>query len=127
MATWQEVKSFVKSNYSGVAETDDGTLITMTFVYPEDANRTQMVGVANSGGPWIRFMSIVGTKSEVNLERLFEECKIFGVTLTEGSYFLVHNQLLETVDTAEINEALSWVAAAADDVEKVVTSGRDVH
>jgi hypothetical protein len=121
MATWQEVQHFIKSNYKIVS--DDGSLIMMDF--SSDDGRSQLVGISNPGGEWMRFMSIVGEKSDINVERLFEESKVFGVTTTDNVYMLVHNQLLETVDSAEINKALSLLTMAADRVEKAVTNGGD--
>ncbi len=125
MATWQEVKSFVKSNYKDASESPDGGHVTMTLAFTD--GRSQFVAVHAAGNKWIQFLSMVGEKSDINVERLFEESHVFGVTTIDDSYWLVHNQLLETVDGAEINAALLALSECADEVEKALTGGRDEH
>ena len=118
MATWQEVQGFIKSNYKVIS--DSGSLISMGFGFTD--GRSQLIHVGPVG-EWLRFASPVAKKAEVNVARLVEESKIFGVVDIGDYYALSHMQLLATVDAAEITEVLSFLAGVADEVEKAVTSG----
>lgn len=118
MATWPEVQSFIKSNYKVMSESD--SLMSMLFGFED--GRSQIIHLGPVGG-WLRVTSPVAKKGEVNVGKLVQESRIFGVVEIGDYYALCHMQLLETVDGPEITEALGFLAGVADEVEKNVSTG----
>jgi hypothetical protein len=118
MATWQEVKSYLKSNYKIRSEEDD----FVSLVFETGDGRSQLIFVAHLN-EWIRFSSPIAKKAESDLATIVERAAGFGIGIHGMDWYgLVHMQLLATVDSAEIDAGLDWVTAFADEVEKAVSS-----
>lgn len=128
MATWLEVKDFIKSNYRIQSETDG----TLTLVFDSESGRSQLVIVMGIDGVGdlssVRFFSPfarvdqIGPAQFANLARE----SVFGLAAVGDYYGLVHIALLENLDASEITTPLGHLTGQADGIERNLGLGDDL-
>lgn len=116
MASWQDVKQFLYSNYK-INSDEDGVL---SILFETGNNRSQLVFVAQTGD-FLRLLSPVADEGSASPARVLGEPSLFGVTKFGSHFCLVHNQLLDTVDEAEITGVIPLLAGFADKLESALT------
>lgn len=123
MASWSDVKSFIRSNYVVKEEAPDLLILDFeTF-----ANRSQQIYVMfdkdGDGREWLKFSSAVGVLAQVDLKQVLEVAStmILGaVHLTGEAVMIAHWQQLDTLDGAEIDRPMGLLALVADIVEQKI-------
>jgi len=121
LATWQEVRNYIAANYE--IQTDNGD--SLILVRPGVEGRTQLVSVMLSqvglsdGDDMIKWLSPFAVSSAVSADQALAAAAgaPFGVTKNDDYYWLVHTQLAATVDPAEIDVPMRYVAVFADFAE----------
>jgi hypothetical protein len=125
MATWNEVKNYVRSNYQVRSESDDGNMLHLIF--ETEAGRSQMitVGFLDTDPAFVTFRSVFASTSQVSALKAFEVASAtpFGIGMAGEIYFLNHAQLAATIDPDEIDVPMRWVTLFADYVEKQLGLG----
>jgi hypothetical protein len=124
MATWQQVKSYIYSKY----EVSDDSGNTMTLNFSTGGGRSQMIMVSHlDAGEYssIMFMSPFASWDNANPERVLRATEKQGVAIRSTGSFLVaaHSQLLSTIDEAEIDWPMVYVASSADALEQSLGLG----
>lgn len=127
MATWSELKSFVKSNYK-VAHESDGALM-LGFNTVDDRSQVIMViHVEQDFAPdFVTFASTVAKVGSVPAEKVMAEARIFGVGVFDDEYVVKDIVFLDDLDPSEVNSQFNLVAMAADLMEARLTGGGDQH
>lgn len=118
MATWQEVKQFMYRNYN-IHSDEDGVL---SLVFEAEGGRTQLVLLTQFNN-YLRIFSPVALEGQVPPGAVLNGAGLFGAGVLGGHYGLVHVQLLDTIDDAELLEVLPLIAGFADDLESSLTTG----
>ena len=124
MATWQQVKSYIYSNYT--VSNDDG--VTLTLLFETEAGRSQMimVGYVDAGNfSSVVFSSPVAEWSQVSADRVLRATEGVGVGVRSiGNYIVAHHaQLAASIDEAEIDLPLVLIVNQADQLEKSLGLG----
>ena len=125
MATWPEVKSFIKSNYEIQSETE----LTMTMVFETGGGRSQLVYVMGIEGAdllsSVRFFSPFAEVSQISANQFagLADGVLFGLARLADFYGVVHNSFLADLDASEINTPLIAVTSQADKMEKQLGLG----
>lgn len=124
MATWQQVKNYVYSNYR--VNSDEGGHITLLFEVP--GGRSQFVSLlhveaGNLSG--VSFLSPIANWGDISPERLLLATEQIPIGVRKVGDFLMayHNQLLISIDEPEIDLTLTMVTNFADDLEKSLGLG----
>lgn len=113
MASWNDVHSYITSNYKVAETTDD--LLKLNF---ETKNlRSQVVFVGGSD-TFIMFSSPFAQVGQVQPGKVLELASIFGVRQIGDLYCVTHVALTDTIDPAEIDIPLTLMAENADEIEK---------
>lgn len=124
MATWSEIQTYIRRNYTS-RELEDGT-IAITFNFEDGRSHQCFVRTNNDEGTWVVFQGFVADWSAENLVKAVEgNDQIFGIDRFLNWVVVTHAQLTSTADTEEIDRALGGIAIAADSLEDRVT-GQDV-
>ncbi len=122
MATWQEIKNFVSSQYKVRDLGDD--LVRIDFVYNDDNDRTHPLLIEKLNDVKIAFVSPVALYTPDNAKKLLENNdSVYGISLIQTSepfLALIDPQDMATLDAEEINTA---IAGKADDLEKTLFGG----
>jgi hypothetical protein len=119
MATWQEAKKYIYSNYT-VSE-DTGNMLTLLFNTGNDRSQMVFVSVLNlAEDSQIVFASPVANRATVSAERLLDATidTFFGIRSVGQTVVLTHASLLATLDAAEIDYPMGMVTQAADEMER---------
>jgi len=125
MATWPEVKEYIKANYVTTEESD--SLLSLQF--QTGRGRTQVVFVMGieDAGPLncARFFSAFAKVEQISPYQLAELAKssVFGLAETGGLYGFVHNACLADLDASEIAVPMNAVTEHADNVERQLGLG----
>ena len=123
MATWQEIRNYINSNYK--VDEDDGNVISLTFGSPDGRSQMILVSYYDLKDPLIVFKSPIAAVSEVSAGQLLDLTSkdFWGVSSTGDYYVVNHVQFAATVDSPEIDLALAYVAGAADGFEEALGLG----
>lgn len=134
MATWSEVKKYVKANFSIVHETPNSLGMSFRF---EDG-RTHKITLLYAGqadvfgGEWAKLISIVAEFTPTRLQKAAELAGGFhcgGIAVEagdSGAWITLQDSFrINDVDVNEIFEPLNTIVATADLLEKALT-GKDI-
>jgi len=121
LATWQEIRTYITSNYQ--VQTDNGD--SLILVRPGVNERTQLVHVSlmkvdlEAGDEMISWLSPVAKVNEVSADQVLSATMgmPYGVEKTSDFYLLRHSQLAATVDPAEIDVPMRYISVFADYAE----------
>lgn len=118
MATWQEVRNYINSNYQ--VEPGEGGMLKLLFNTGSGRSQYVFVGHMDLDPALVVFTSPIGSMNKINLTRLLDATSEipFGVRAFGDWVGLVHVQLLDTVDPAEIDVPLGLVTLFADRLEE---------
>jgi hypothetical protein len=128
VATWLEVKTYIKSNYVIQSETE----LTMTMEFDTGGGRSQLVFVMGIEGAGdmssLRFFSPFAEVSQISATQFagLADGVVFGLARLEDFYGVVHNSFLADLDASEINTPLMAVTSQADKMEKQLGLGDDL-
>ncbi len=122
MATWQETKSFIQSNFN--VEVLDGDIIKMVF--ETEGGRSQLIFVhhydllngAAFFSPFAKISDISGTQ----FAGLAKD-SVLGLSEHFDMYGALHVAPLDNLDMSEISWPLQWVTHYADMLEKQLGLG----
>jgi hypothetical protein len=124
VATWSELKSFIRENLPVQEEKD----ALISVVVPAGKDRTQLVliglGGNDSVGDWANIISPVGPLSAKNLEYVCREAskRVCGGIIVMGDRICVQDSFpLANLDINEFMAPLILVAGAADTFESKLT------
>lgn len=127
MATWDDLKAYISSNYKIAADGGDGVVLLFNTVQ----GRGQTVAVrelADSG--WACIMTPVAHENQVDLRDLLirnNNMTIGSLGLSdEGMVMLSHTFPLENLDANEFEEPLHRLVMYGDKLELELT-GQDRH
>lgn len=125
MATWQEVKDFIRSNY--VVSSEEGSLMVLQF--ETDRGRSQLIfvgGIENASElSSVRFFSPFARVDQISPAQFAQLASgsVFGLAESAGMYGFVHNSFLADLDASEINVPMVAVTMNADQVERQLGLG----
>jgi len=128
MATWSELKGFLKSNYKVQKEEEDNIVVLTEF----SDGRSQLVWVFRQefkGDAWAEISSPVGTIQAGNMDAALEFLNkgICGGLVKIGDIHAVrHGMPIADLSTGEIAGPLALVAGAADSLEEKFIGGDKV-
>jgi len=126
MASWDQVKNFIKGNYK--VQSDEGDFFKMVFELGND--RTQMVFVqkidTTKNGIWIQMSSPVGIIKQEKINKVLEVLndKVCGGLVKIGDkHFIRHCLPIDSMSLDEFSVPLSFITSSADDLEKKFVGG----
>ena len=128
MATWQDVRSYVHSNYK--VEDIDPDMMKMLF----DAGngRSQLIYVGHidlshaNMGEWLTYFSAFSNTDQVTAHVVLSVASdntMFGITQMAGMYGVRHVAPMVNLDANEIEDPLIAVVWSADTLEKMLIGG----
>jgi len=125
MATWNEVKEFIKSNYTVQNEEDNMIVLLQKFT----DGRSQLIYVMKkdlNGAVWADISSPIGTLKAGDINSALEA--LFGATcgglVKVGDFHAVrHCMPIADLSSDELNGPLKLVAGAADTLEEKFIGG----
>ena len=128
MATWKEIKDFIRNNYN--LQKDEGDFFQMTFEI--DENRSQLVFVqktkSQSGDIWIQIASPIGLieDDEINdaLEML-NDAMCGGMVKMGERHFVRHCMPIDELSPDQFIKSMNIIVGVADDMEKRFIGGDD--
>jgi hypothetical protein len=120
MATQQEVRNFIKSNYN-VDELDNGSFKT---VFDLGGGRSQLVFLTVNEYN-VQYQSPFASVDDVSAKQALEANSEFnlGIQLQGNYYMVVHMAPLADLDASEIGEGFEYVTNVADVLEKKLVGG----
>ena len=128
MATWQEIKSYIHSNYK--VQEDAGELLTLVFSVDGGRGRSQLIHVLSfieEGNPLshVVMFSPIGEMAQIDAGRALKEASqyTFGVGLVGDLLGIKHTQLSATIDPSEIDVPFDIITEIADALEKALVGG----
>lgn len=124
MATWQEVKQHIYSNYR--VSNDTGYFMTLEFA--TTPGRSQLVHLAASeGSPTIGIYSPIGEASQIDGNRLLAlsaaSDKLMGILQVGDMYMTVARLVLDDLSIAELEVPMTWAFEEADQYEQALGLG----
>lgn len=123
MATWPELKSYIKQNYN--ISNEDDTSLFLTFQTFGD--RSQVVLVTHLEQeilpPFVTFASPVADVSSVSAEKVLDEGSFLGVAKIGDRYFVKDIVFLADLDPSEVGAQFEIVTKDADVLENNLTGG----
>ena len=126
MATWEQLKDFVKSSYKIQKEEEDYFIM----VFDLANNRSQLVTVGKNhtqnGDVWVQICSPVGVIRQDKLNNALEDIQnaICGGLVKAGdSHFVRHCMLIEDMSADEFSVPLILITAIADTLEEKYVGG----
>lgn len=125
MATWQEVKNFIHTNY--VVSNEQGNLLALEF--QTDRGRSQLVFVSGIEGSddlnSVRFFSPFARVDQISPAQFAQLASnaIFGLAEQADLYGFVHNAFLADLDASEIHVPMNYITMLADQVERQLGLG----
>ena len=128
MATWQQVKNYIYSNYQ-VAD-DSGGMLTLMFNTEGSRSQKVLIVHVDTGNQLesILFMSPVAAWSQVSADRVLRATEEVPVSIRSTGDCIVatHAQLLASIDETEIDLPLLMITLHADQLENLLGIG-DLH
>ena len=128
MATWQQVKSYIYSNYKVSDDSGDG----LWLLFQTEGGRSQRIKIAlvDTGNEFssVLFMSPVAAWSQVSADRVLRATEQVPAGICSTGDFIVatHSQLIASIDEAEIDLPMAMITFRADQLEKLLGLG-DQH
>jgi hypothetical protein len=126
MATWEQLKTFVKSNYKMQKEEAD----YFNMVFDLGDNRSQLVNVTKAqtkqGDVWVQIYSPVGVIRQDKLNNALEDIDSVvcgGLVKVGDKHFVRHGMLIEDMSAEEFNVPLLLITAVADSLEEKYVGG----
>ncbi len=127
MATWAELKDFIKSNYKIQNETD--SVLRLGFNTFE--GRSQIILVVHIeqdfAPDFVTFASPVAEVGKVPAEKVLAQAHTFGVGVVGETYVVKDIVFLADLAPSEVNSQFNLVATSADLMEHELTGGGDKH
>lgn len=123
MATWAEIKNYVKSNY--VVGMDEGNTLGLEFNTLNGRSHTVFISWIEVEEPIIAFRSPFAKRANVSADRVFQAAEAipYGVVTVGDMYALSNVQVAATLDALEIDEPMKWVTLFADKLEADLGQG----
>ncbi len=112
MATWNDVKSYLESNYEVVE--DKGSLLIINVATTPGRSQLMFVG---GGEAALSFKSPVAKIGSVQPGKILELAEMFGASTMGDFYCFSHLALMQTLDTLELDVPMNLLAEAADKAE----------
>ena len=125
MATWLEVQTFIKANYTVSDEDVDG----YNLLFDTGSGRSQTIRVFRSGSgthlEMLYFLSPFARVRDISAEQFVaaSEESVLGVKRTSDFYSCVHGSFMEDIDASEVEKAFLLVAHDADSLERSLGLG----
>jgi len=125
MATWAEVKNFLKSNYTVQKEEDNMVVLLQKFT----DGRSQLIYVfkkESNGAVWADISSPVGTLKAGDINTALElllDATCGGLVKVGDFHAVRHCMPIADLSNDEINGPLKLVAGAADTLEEKFIGG----
>ena len=130
MNSWDDVRAFILSEYSGRIQEDAGESITLLKYWDDD--RSQMIVVrkamSKTGVLWIDITSPVGIMPDQMLPRVCETLNDWvcgGLTKFGDRYWVRHSMPIGDTSEEELLFPLNIVARGADTLEETFVGGDD--
>jgi|TergutMp193P3_1026864.scaffolds.fasta_scaffold364625_1 1,2-phenylacetyl-CoA epoxidase PaaB subunit len=121
MATWKQIKDFIRSNYK--LQEDEGDFFQMLFELEED--RSQMIFVqkikSEAGDIWVQISSPIGTIEDDEIDDALEMMndKLCGGMVKIGErHFVRQNMLIDDLSPEQFVTLMQIVMNAADEMEQ---------
>ena len=122
MATWEDLRDFVRTEYQVTRMERDEIRLTLKF----DDERRQMVILSkemlDGRDEWVQIASPCGRAAEVDLRQLLAELgetSVVGGAVIIGEYVVLRHSLpLANLDINEFVDPLALVAGTADLIEE---------
>ena len=128
MATWQEVRTYVHSNYK--VEDIDPAMMKMLFDSGNGRSQIIFVGhfdLSEAGmGDWLTYFSPFCGTDQATANAVMgvaSDNTMFGITEMAGMYGVRHVAPMLNLDANEIEDPLMAVVFSADNLEKLLTGG----
>lgn len=128
MATWSDLKAYVKNNYKIADEADDH----IKLVFDMGNLRSQVVIVwhaqlANTDEHWVQIESPIGELGQVDVNAALQavgDTLVGGLALFNGSVVTFrHSVPLDDLSINEFEVPLALVTGTADRLEQALTGG----
>lgn len=139
MATWQDLRSFISSEYRPAPERDDDQReddpeyriiessedeIRILVEYEDD--RSQIILVCHerldNREDWVQLVSVIGRASDADMRKVLEELgqvsAVCGAVIIGDHLVLRHSLPLVNLDINEFVDPLNFVAETADHLEE---------
>lgn len=123
MASWAEIRNYIKSNY--VVGMEQGDTIGLEFNTGNSRSQLVFVSWLEIDEPQVIFRSPFAKRERVSAERVLQAAMgtPYGVTMTDSWYTLSHVQLASSIDALEIDQPMMWVTVFADKLEQELGQG----
>ena len=128
MATWKQIKDYIRENYQ--LQEDEGDFFQMTFELEGD--RSQIIFVqktkSEAGDIWIQISSPIGIieDDEINDALEMMENELCGGMVKIGErHFVRHNMLIDDLSPEQFESIMQIVMNAADKMEEKFIGGDD--
>ncbi|HEY8373975.1 MAG TPA: hypothetical protein VIL00_14645 [Pseudonocardiaceae bacterium] len=127
MATWRDVRSFVRREYQVMSEDSDEIRILFEF----DDERSQVIvlvrEVLDRREEWVQIASPIGLAANIDLKAILEEVghrSVVGGLVIMGEHLAVRHSLpLANLDINELVDPLHLLAGTADHLEELFGGG----
>jgi len=127
MATWDDVKGFIRSKYK--LKEDEGDFFSLVFDFSD--SRSQLVfiqkfTIKNGSVCWAQISSPVGIIPQNNINKALEMLndKVCGGLVKIGEkHFVRHCMPIADLAAEELTDPLGFVTASADELEKAFVGG----
>lgn len=128
MATWEDLATFIRTEYRVIE--DHGDELRILVEYEED-DRSQVIiicrEVLDQKEEWVQVASVCGLVSEVDLQKFLAEIGnttvVCGAAIMGEHVILRHALPLENLDINEFVDPLTFVSDTADHLEEIFFGG----
>jgi hypothetical protein len=126
MASWEQVKNFIRGNYK--VQNDEGDLFRMVFDLGND--RTQLVFVQKiinkNNSIWVQISSPVGIIKQEKINKALEmlnDKPCGGLVKIGDKHFIRHCMPIDDMSLDEFSVPLNFITNAADELEQKFVGG----
>ena len=123
MATWPELKGFIKQNFVISDESDSSLFLTFETLGGRSQVVLVMHGEQDVLPPFVTFASPVADVSSVSAEKVLDTGSFLGVAKIGDRYFVKDIVFLADLDPSEVAAQFEIVAVDADILESQLTGG----
>jgi len=120
MATWEDVKGFIRSNYK--LQKDDGDYFKMVFDVTD--TRSQLIFIqkftTKNENVWMQISSPVGVISSNNLNKALEllnDTVCGGLVKIGEKHFVRHCMPIADLSAEELTDPIHFIVNSADELE----------